>query len=520
MSWVRAVSVAAVKESGRILFRDGKRQLVLFAVGERFFAVDNRCPHEGYPLIQGAVDPETCQLTCQWHNWKFALDTGACVLGEDHVRSFPVRVDDGWLHVDVTDVPADEYRDGVLAGVIEAVDDRQYSRIAREVSRLLLRGLDPLDAVRATVEHTYDRFEYGTTHALGGAADWVALYFREDAPERKVLCLTETIDHMSYDALRHPRYPFPDDALRFDGAALLDAIEAESPDEATRIARDEPWSELEPWLARAALDHYNDFGHAVIYTYKAGSLLRALGDDLTNAIALPLTRKLCYSTREDLLPDFRGYGDQLSAVPKLSGASTRPLEPPFGTSTNQALAWVVDQLHVSAPATIHAALLEASALNLLHFEARYDRASRRSVSQNVGWLDFSHAITFANAGRVLAERYPELWPRVLLQMACFLGRNKRFVDRDSSASEWVVDDIDAFFDDALSAVLDHGRREPIFSVHLVKTLLATEQEVAHSSPSAKRALAAALNRFLNAPMKEKHPLRTARQALALAEASI
>ena len=50
-------------------------------------ACNNRCPHEGYPLVEGALDAESCILTCHWHNWKFDLRTGANHYGGDNLRS-------------------------------------------------------------------------------------------------------------------------------------------------------------------------------------------------------------------------------------------------------------------------------------------------------------------------------------------------------------------------------------------------------------------------------------------------
>jgi nitrite reductase/ring-hydroxylating ferredoxin subunit len=35
-------------------------------------------PDEGYLLSEGVVD-DKCQLTCDWHNWKFRLRDGACI---------------------------------------------------------------------------------------------------------------------------------------------------------------------------------------------------------------------------------------------------------------------------------------------------------------------------------------------------------------------------------------------------------------------------------------------------------
>ena len=59
-------------------------------------------------------------------------------------------------------------------------------------------------------------------------------------------------------------------------------------------------------------------------------------------------------------------------------------------------------------------------------------------------------------------------------------------------------------------LLDHGRDRFIISVHLIKTLLAGEALMA-ALPDKAPVIAAALNRFLDAPMKGRHVLRTARQ---------
>ncbi len=524
MDWIQAAPISEVRKKGQALVRRGKRQIALFTVEGEVFAVDNRCPHEGYPLLQGTVDTKTCVLTCQWHNWRFRLESGECILGEDHVRSYPTKVADGFIYVDVTDPPAASYHDTILKGLEEAIEDRQYGRIAREISRLLLRGLDPLDGIRTAVRHTYDRFEYGTTHAYAAAADWIELYRREGLPERKVVCSTEAIDHIAHDALRHPTYPFAEKTAPFEGKAFLDAIEAEGEPRAMGLARgalDEGrlWSELEPWYSQVAFAHYNDFGHAAIYVSKAGALIEALGEAYTSLVVLPLTRMLCYTTRDDLLPDFAVYGEHLEGA-TATGQDAGKLVAPFGMSTKATLAWTGERLQRHAPPAIYSALFEASALNLLRFDERLDVAAKRTVSQNAGWLYFTHALTFANAVRVLCESQPELWPKALLQMACFVGRNKRYVNESADVAGWLVEDEAAFFANAEAQILDHGLLEPIFSAHLLKTTLAVEAALPFLSDGARRHGIGALNRFLKAPLKQKHPLRTARQALALTEASI
>ena len=100
MPWTFAASLSKVQEQPQVV-KIPPRQIALFAVNERVYAIDNRCPHEGYPLVKGSVD-ESCVLTCNWHNWKFQLEDGECTLGGDHVRSYAVesRGEDVWVNTD------------------------------------------------------------------------------------------------------------------------------------------------------------------------------------------------------------------------------------------------------------------------------------------------------------------------------------------------------------------------------------------------------------------------------------
>jgi hypothetical protein len=381
----------------------------------------------------------------------------------------------------------------------------------------MVEGLDPLVAVRKAIDLSYDRFEFGTTHAYAALADWLALYDRETDIERKVVCLTEALDHVADDALRQPSYPYSEDIRSFDGKAFLAAIEAEDEARAVSLVRGAlgeslEWKELEPFFARAAFAHYNDFGHAAIYVLKTRSLLQRLKGVDPLKVVLPLTRMLCYSTREDRLPDFGPYA-AAAAEAEATGTEADWVDgaPLSGSNVKEALAWTREGLSRHRPLVLYSALLEAGAVNLLRFDESLQHASFRSVSQSVGWLDFTHALTFGNALRELAAAHPEIWPKGLLQMACFVGRNKRFLLPEPER----VEGTDSIFGRAHEAVLDHGLSEPIFSAHLVKTLLAVERELSHVSPGCAGHLRAALGRFFSARIKEKHPLRTARQALAL-----
>ena len=145
----------------------------------------------------------------------------------------------------------------------------------------------------------------------------------------------------------------------------------------------------------------------------------------------------------------------------------------------------------------------------------YDRAFDKPVAKSVGWLHLTHGVTFANAARNLCEKYPRVWRPALLQMACFVGRNRPFLDLDLEERSWFVEDREGFLEASHQKILDHGLRDPIFSAHVLKTTVAVEEELRVASPSCQRYLLAGLNRFLNSPIKQKHTRRLARQAIGL-----
>ncbi len=194
--WIKAIGNAELERRGRAVVRVAGKQLALFVSSAGVFACNNRCPHEGYPLSEGSLDDE-CRLTCNWHNWKFDLKTGASLYGGDRVRVYPTELRNGDIWVDTTD-PAPEARRGEIIGNLrDAFDDNDFTRMARETARLLSAGGDPVAAAAEAVGWSHDRLEFGMTHAYVGAADWLALHDRQvDDPELRLVCLLEAIGHM------------------------------------------------------------------------------------------------------------------------------------------------------------------------------------------------------------------------------------------------------------------------------------------------------------------------------------
>jgi 3-phenylpropionate/trans-cinnamate dioxygenase ferredoxin subunit len=106
--------VAAVSEiapGGRKLVEVNGRAIVLFNLSGEFFALSNRCPHQGGNLCEGQLtglvessEPGEYRvsrqgeiLRCPWHQWECDIRTGKswCDPRSVRVRNFPVTVEPG-----------------------------------------------------------------------------------------------------------------------------------------------------------------------------------------------------------------------------------------------------------------------------------------------------------------------------------------------------------------------------------------------------------------------------------------
>ena len=123
--------VAAVDEippGGRKLVEVAGRSIGVFNLSGEFFALRNRCPHQGGPLCQGRTwglieadrpgelrfSREGEIITCGWHGWEFDIRTGQswCDPERLRVRSYEVRVE----HV----APAPDVLPGKVKGPYQA----------------------------------------------------------------------------------------------------------------------------------------------------------------------------------------------------------------------------------------------------------------------------------------------------------------------------------------------------------------------------------------------------------------
>jgi nitrite reductase/ring-hydroxylating ferredoxin subunit len=96
--FVLATSLEELKAKGRLVVRGRHPPVLVVADRGRVFALDNRCPHMGFPLDRGSVEDGV--LTCHWHHARFDLESGCAFdLWADDAPSCPVEVRDGEVWV-------------------------------------------------------------------------------------------------------------------------------------------------------------------------------------------------------------------------------------------------------------------------------------------------------------------------------------------------------------------------------------------------------------------------------------
>jgi nitrite reductase/ring-hydroxylating ferredoxin subunit/ribosomal protein S18 acetylase RimI-like enzyme len=548
--WVQVALVADVAEGMQGVRADGLRLLVGRTDGGAWFAVDNTCPHEGYPLQQGFQ--KDCVVTCAWHNWKFDVRDGSNVLGGEGIRTWPTRIVGDALEVDVQRPPLavqiPKRLDSLRAGLV----DGSVDRCLRDCVRLLQAGLSPADLLVEIARDDAKRAEYGTTHVLPICGDVAELDLPDglDAVEFLVPAIAMACERNRRLPLRSRSEPVP----RGDRAAIIRIVEQENVDLAEAVVRglaraEQP--ELDHWLLAATSRHFTDFGHSLIFLARLRPLLPAMDVEARADILGGFAFGLPQATREDTLPYLRRYVRTLEEredeLPRLFAAASP--DAPFdeaqfrrsvldGTATEACdVLWSALEAGVSA-SRIARALVLASASRLLRFDLEVEFDGE--VAE--GWLWATHRFTFASAVRETVERWqdPDVL-RFLLQAVAFIHSGKGMdapserrvnvgsrigsaEDLRAALSGRRAEDAIAFANtaawsaDERRVLLDPGLGDrfvrPIFSAHALKSAAAALREYDALGDHPDRSLpAVAVARFLASPVIEDRRRDQARGAV-------
>jgi nitrite reductase (NADH) small subunit len=109
----------------------GHRSIAVFNLGEKFLAVDNRCPHRGGPLADGIATGES--VVCPLHGWKIDLQNGRVQRPAETpacIKTFATKVEAGMLLLEVSELSSCPASNGHAAwsegGSLEKSKERPY----------------------------------------------------------------------------------------------------------------------------------------------------------------------------------------------------------------------------------------------------------------------------------------------------------------------------------------------------------------------------------------------------------
>jgi nitrite reductase/ring-hydroxylating ferredoxin subunit len=144
--FVRAASLEELEAKGRLVVHGHHRPILVVYDRGRVFALDNRCPHMGFPLERGSVEDGI--LTCHWHHARFDLESGCTFdLWADDIPTCPVELRNGEVWVKTTfghADPAGHWRERLDNGIAHDIG----LVIAKAVHGELGADVPPADIVR------------------------------------------------------------------------------------------------------------------------------------------------------------------------------------------------------------------------------------------------------------------------------------------------------------------------------------------------------------------------------------
>jgi nitrite reductase/ring-hydroxylating ferredoxin subunit len=422
--WLRAAAVAELEPHGMKTVSLGGRTLVLWRYEGRVHALDNRCPHMGFPLDRGTVRDGL--LSCHWHNARFDLQTGGTFDPfADDVQVFPAEERDGAIWVDLS----------------AQRDARAYYRrrladgLAQDIRLVLAKSAIALSEAGDAVEVFRTGLRFGVRNRRMGWGQGLTM----------LTCLMRMLPQL--DAEDRPRALFHGlDAVSRDtaGAAprfALEPLPGNPPDLATlkrwlrqflevrdatgaeraivsAVRAGASGAELADMLFAAATDHrYIQIGHALDFVNKACDALDIVGwePEAAEEALASVVRGIAQGDRQEESNAWRHPVDLVAilhdAFPRIADALAegRPLRGRWQGREALAQQLLADDPQGAADALLEA-LRQGASEGELAGAAAYAaalRIARFHTSQEHGdWDTTLHTFTFANAVQQGLRRAP------------------------------------------------------------------------------------------------------------------
>jgi nitrite reductase/ring-hydroxylating ferredoxin subunit len=410
-------SATDLRGTGRLLGKLGAQPVCVVWHEDRAYAVDDRCPHLGFPLHRGSVQDGL--LTCHWHHARFDLASGATLDPfADDVRAYRVDIVGDRVLV------AQQAEPDVSSHLRQRLREGLEQSLTLVTAKAVLGLLDAEPSERAVLELG---IEFGTAYRRQGwGAGLTVLTAMGNllphlSPDDRALALVHGLAFVARDTSnRPPRFPLTPLGAGTAGERLAAwyrrfietrADEAAERTLATAISGGTGLVDVEALMMAAATDHlFIDEGHTVDFTNKAFEAIGHLGGSSAAAVLPTLVLQTAQARRSEeggawryphdlaaLVADASDRLDELVAV----GAEARERRPYSDPSVAE-LAWallgedpreVMDALcravgDGASPEQLGRSLAYAAALRILRFHVRNDHGD---------WDIVHHGFTYANA---------------------------------------------------------------------------------------------------------------------------
>jgi nitrite reductase/ring-hydroxylating ferredoxin subunit len=424
--WVRVATLAELQSEGRLTVRAQQHVIALFEHHGQVYAVDNRCPHMGFPLDRGTVND--CILTCHWHHARFDLASGGTFdLWADDVRCFPVQIEHDQIWVDVT--PPGNVWEHQQRRLTDGLERNIRLVIAKSVLGLMRDG--DQDAARRPFAIGLD---YGARQRQDGWStgqtintvmmNLIPSLHPDDRPRALYTGLTAIGRDCAEQPMRFAIAPLPHcttalPTLKRWFRQFIEVRDTEGAERclASAIRAGHAPSAIADMLCTAATDsRYLDVGHVLDFTNKAFEALDWAGWD---AAEVTLTSLLPNFTRGQRMEETNEWRHPVNLVAILDDAFAKmpqALEHGRGRSWEIPTAWpeLVSTLLGDDPqassdglldALTHGATCEELAQTVVYAAIR--RVAQFHTSNEFGdWNTVHHTFTFANAVHQAMRRSP------------------------------------------------------------------------------------------------------------------
>ncbi len=412
----RAASLRELRAKGRLVVSLNGNTVCLLAEADEVYAVDNRCPHMGFPLHRGTVSDGI--LTCHWHHARFDLCTGGTFdQFADELRRFPVEVEGDDVYVDLTPRrdPVEHQRGRLRVGL-----ERNIPLVVAKAA-IVLSEADPtgVDALRAGLDFGVRRRAEGWNRGLTTLTCFMNLAPRV-APEERSAALYHGLSDVALEAAgdepRFPLEPLPGDAeperLARWFRSFVEVRDAEGAERAlvSAVRAGASPQQLADMLFAAATDHrYVEGGHTLDFINKALEALDIAGWERAEAVLASMAAPLAFAER---MEESNAWRHPVDLVALLEDAFERLPEP--GPGGWEGRAELVETILTAEAAEILEALLAAlrdgaSAVELASAVAYAAamRIARFPTTNEFGdWDTALHTFTFANGVEQGLRRSP------------------------------------------------------------------------------------------------------------------